>query len=150
MALLVMKFTVFLVVVKVADDGRNLQMSQLAGLHRRSPLLALALMVSVLSLAGIPPTIGFTAKFLVFVAAMGKGYFTLVLIAMINVIISLYYYLLILKAAYLQEPAEELPPLSVSPPIKILAGLLICVMVVAGIFPRYLIELAGAAAAALN
>ena len=150
MALLVMKFTAFLVVVKVADDGRNLQIAQLAGLHRRSPLLAMALMVSVLSLAGIPPTIGFTGKFLVFAAAMGKGYFTLVLIAMINVVISLYYYLLILKAAYLQEPTEELPPLYVSPPIKILAGLLVCVMVVAGIFPRYLIELASAAAAVFN
>lgn len=150
MALLVMKFTAFLVVVKVADDGSNLQMSQLAGLHRRSPLLAMALMVSVFSLAGIPPTIGFTGKFLVFAAAMEKGYFTLVLIAMINVVISLYYYLLILKAAYLEEPTEELPPLSLSPQIKILAGLLVCVMVVAGIFPNYLIELASAAAAVLN
>ena len=150
MAMLVMKFTAFLVVVKVADDGSNLQMSQLAGLHRRSPLLALALMVSVFSLAGIPPTIGFTGKFLVFAAAMEKGYFTLVLIAMINVVISLYYYLLILKAAYLEEPAAELPPLDLSPPIKLLAGLLVCVMVVAGIFPTYLIELARAAAAALN
>jgi len=150
MALLVMKFTAFLVVVKVADDGSNLQMTQLAGLHRRSPLLAMALMVSVFSLAGLPPTIGFTGKFLVFAAAMEKGYFTLVLIAMINVVISLYYYLLILKAAYLQEPAETQAPLHVSPPVKILAGLLVCVMVVAGIFPRYLIELASAAAAALN
>ncbi|MEJ2282333.1 MAG: NADH-quinone oxidoreductase subunit N [Desulfobacterales bacterium] len=150
MAMLVMKFTAFLVVVKVADDGSNLQMSQLAGLHRRSPLLALALMVSVFSLAGIPPTIGFTGKFLVFAAAMEKGYFTLVLIAMINVVISLYYYLLILKAAYLEEPAAELPPLDLSPPIKLLAGLLVCVMVVAGIFPTYLIELARAAAAVLN
>jgi len=150
MALLVMKFTAFLVVIKVADDGRNLQIAQLAGLHRRSPLLAMALMVSVLSLAGIPPTIGFTGKFLVFAAAMEKGYFTLVLIAMINVVISLYYYLLILKAAYMQEPAETQAPLHVSPPVKILAGLLICVMVVAGIFPRYLIELASAAAAVFN
>jgi len=150
MAMLVMKFTAFLVVVKVADDGSNLQMSQLAGLHRRSPLLALALMVSVFSLAGIPPTIGFTGKFLVFTAAMEKGYFTLVLIAMINVVISLYYYLLILKAAYLEEPAAELPPLDLSPPIRLLAGLLVCVMVVAGIFPTYLIELARAAAAVLN
>ncbi len=150
MAMLIMKFTAFLVVVKVADDGRNLQMSQLAGLHSRSPLLALTLMVSVFSLAGIPPTIGFTAKFLVFAAAMEKGYFTLVLIAMINVVISLYYYLLILKAAYLEEPVEELPPLNISFPVKILSGVLVVVMVVAGIFPRYLIELASAAAAVLN
>ena len=97
------------------------------------------------SLAGIPPTIGFTGKFLVFAAAMQKGHFTLVLIAMINVVISLYYYLLVLKAAYLQEPLEEKPALRISSPIKILAGALVSVMIVAGIFPRHLIELANAA-----
>ena len=145
MALLVMKFTAFLVVIKIADDGRNLEVNKLAGLHRRSPLLAMALMISVFSLAGIPPTIGFTGKFLVFAAAMEKGYFTLVLIAMINVVISLYYYLLVLKAAYLQEPREEKPALQISAPIKILTGVLMGVMVVAGIYPQHLIELAKAA-----
>ena len=148
-ALLFMKFTVFLVIVKVADDGRNLEISHLAGLYRRSPLLAMALMVSIFSLAGIPPTIGFTGKFLVFVAALDKGYFTLVLIAMINVVISLYYYLLILKAAYLLEPGEVQPAVELSTPIRFLTGALVLVMVVAGIFPRYLIELAGAAAGSL-
>ena len=148
-ALLIMKFTAFLVVVKVADDGRNLEISQLAGLHRRSPLLAMALMVSVFSLAGIPPTIGFTGKFLIFTAAMQNGYFTLVLIAMINVVISLYYYLLILKAAYLLEPEDEQPLLQLSPPTTILTGVLIFVMVVVGIYPTYLFELARAAAGAL-
>jgi NADH-quinone oxidoreductase subunit N len=145
MALLVMKFTAFLVVIKIADDGQNLEVNQLAGLHRRSPLLAMALMISVFSLAGIPPTIGFTGKFLVFAAAMQKGYFTLVLIAMINVVISLYYYLLVLKAAYLLEPREEKPALQISAPIKILTGVLVGVMLVAGIYPHHLIELAKAA-----
>ncbi len=148
-ALLVMKFTAFLVVVKVADDGRNLEISQLAGLHRRSPLLAMALMVSVFSLAGLPPTIGFTGKFLIFSAAMQNGYFTLVLIAMINVVISLYYYLLILKAAYLLEPQDEQLPLHLSPPTTILTGVLVVVMVVVGIYPTYLFELARAAAGSL-
>jgi NADH-quinone oxidoreductase subunit N len=147
--LLIMKFTAFLVVVKVADDGRNLEISQLAGLHRRSPLLAMALMVSVFSLAGIPPTIGFTGKFLIFAAAMQNGYFTLVLIAMINVVISLYYYLLILKAAYLLEPEDDQPTLQLSQPTTILTGVLVAVMVVVGIYPTYLLELATAAAGAL-
>ena len=145
LALLVMKFTAFLVVIKVADDGQNLEVSQLAGLHRRSPLLAMALMISVFSLAGIPPTIGFTGKFLVFAAAMQKGYFTLIFIAMINVVISLYYYLLVLKAAYLLEPEEQKPALRISAPTKILTAALVGIMVVAGIFPRHLIELARAA-----
>jgi NADH-quinone oxidoreductase subunit N len=149
-ALLFMKFTVFLVVVKVADDGRNLEISHLAGLYRRSPLLAMALMVSIFSLAGIPPTIGFTGKFLVFIAALEKGYFTLVLIAMINVVISLYYYLLILKTAYLLEPEEVQADIQLSTPMKMLTGVLMVVMVVIGIYPHHLIELTKAAADMLN
>ena len=149
LALLVMKFTAFLVVVKVADDDRNLQIDQLAGLHQRSPLLAMALMVSIFSLAGIPPTIGFTGKLFVFLAAMEQGYFTLVLIAMINVVISLYYYLLIIKAAYLLKPKFALPEIPLSPPAKILTIALIVVMVVVGIFPSFVLELAEAAARAI-
>jgi NADH-quinone oxidoreductase subunit N len=148
-ALLLMKYTAFLVVVKVTDDNRNLQIDQLAGLHQRSPLLAMALMVSIFSLAGIPPTIGFTGKLFVFVAAMERGYFTLVLIAMINVVISLYYYLRVIKAAYLTEPDKEMPELRISPAIKVLSGALIAAIVTVGIFPTYVLRLAEAASRAL-
>jgi NADH-quinone oxidoreductase subunit N len=144
-----MKFTCFLVLVKVADDGRNLDIEHLAGLHRRSPILALALMMALFGLAGIPPTIGFTGKLLIFTAAMQKGYFTLVLIAMINVVISLYYYLLVVRAAYLLKPKEQLPELEVSSSIKVLAGLLIFGMVAGGILPQYIIELSRTAAMTL-
>lgn len=145
-ALLVMKFTAFLVVVELTPDGRNLQIEELAGLHRRSPLMALALLVALFSLAGIPPTIGFTGKFLIFAAAIQKGYVALVIIAMVNVVISLYYYLLVIKAAYLLEPSEALPPLVVSTPKKLLAGLSIAAIVVVGFFPYWLIQIAQAAA----
>jgi NADH-quinone oxidoreductase subunit N len=150
LALLVMKFTAFLVVIKVADDDRNLQIDRLAGLHQRSPLLAMALMISIFSLAGIPPTIGFTAKLFVFLAAMERGYFTLVLIAMINVVISLYYYLLVLKAAYLLKPDVAVSKIQLSPSAKVLTIALIVVMVGVGIFPGYVLELAEAAARAIR
>ena len=146
LALLMMKFTAFLVVVKVADGDDNLQIDQLAGLHQRSPLLAMALMVSIFSLAGIPPTIGFTAKLFVFLAAMAQDHFILVLIAMFNVVISLYYYLLVLRAAYLLEPDGALPELRLSPPLRVLTGVLIIAMVGAGIFPARFLEIAEAAA----
>lgn len=149
LAFLVMKYTAFLVVVKVAEDDRNLQIAQLAGLHRRSPLLAMALMVAIFSLAGIPPTIGFAGKLFLFVAAMERGYFSLVLIAMINVVISLYYYLLVLKAAYLVEPDQKLPELRISPAVKMLTAALIAAMVTVGIFPTYVLKLAEAACRAL-
>ena len=149
LALLVMKFTCFLVLVVVASDGADIDVAQLAGLHRRSPLLAMALMMSVFSLAGIPPTIGFTGKFLIFNAAIERGHLPLVLIAMANVVVSLYYYLMVVRAVYLLEPASELPMRPVSPPMKLLAGALVAFMVVCGIYPTLILELSSSAAAML-
>jgi len=149
LAVMIMKFAGFMVLVKVSPGGANVMISDLAGLHRRSPLLAMTLMLSLFSLAGIPPTVGFTGKFLIFTAAMHKGYFTLVLIAMINVVISLYYYLMVIKAAYLLEPETDLPALSLSVPTRLLAAALTAAMVIAGLFPNRLIEMAAAAARAL-
>ena len=149
-AYLAATFICFLVVVKIALDGRDVAIVQLAGLHRRSPLLAMALMVGVFSLGGIPPTIGFTGKFLVFNAAMEKGYFLLVLIAMINVVVSLYYYIQVVKAAFLLEPDEELPPIRLSAPATTLTVVMVVVIVAGGSWPRYLFHLAGAAVRALH
>ncbi len=145
LAYLTMTFTCFWVVVNVASDGSNLAIAELAGLHRRSPLLAMALLVAVFSLGGIPPTIGFTGKFLVFNAAMQKGYFLLVLVAMLNVAVSLYYYIMLVKAAFLLEPEEELPSIALSAPARILTIVMVVVILAGGIFPRYLFQLAEAA-----
>jgi NADH-quinone oxidoreductase subunit N len=109
----------------------------------------MALLVGVFSLGGIPPTIGFTGKFLVFTAAMQRGYFLLVLLAMINVVISLYYYIQVVKAAFLLEPEEELPKITLSAPATVLTSLTVFVIVVGGIFPRYLFQAAQAAVRAL-
>lgn len=146
LALLSMKITAFFIVVSVADKGSNPAVSDLAGLHERSPILALALMVALFSLAGIPPFIGFTGKFLIFTAAMKAGYFGLVLVAMINVVISLYYYLRVLKAAYLLPAPEAAAPLDVSPVTRCFAGLLILLMVGGGLCPGGFIAVADAAA----
>lgn len=145
MAYMVMNFAAFGVVVMVATGGQNLAISDLAGLHKRSPVLALTLMMALFSLAGIPPTVGFTGKFLVFAGAMQQGYFWLVLVGMINATISLYYYLMVIKAAYLLKPEKELPPLHISMPIRLLNYLLIAAMVFLGIFPGGFLDLAQAA-----
>lgn len=148
-AVLIMKYTCFMVMIKVAPDGRNLQISELAGLHRRAPLLALALMMALFGLAGVPPTIGFAGKFMVFTAAIKKGYLGLVIIAMINVVVSLYYYLLVLKAAYLDEPAAELPTLELSYPTKMMTIAMIAIIVVVGFYPNSLLMLVQAATSSL-
>lgn len=144
LAYMVMNFICFLVVIKTADHGQDLEIAQLAGLHRRSPLLAMALLLGIFSLGGIPPTIGFTGKFLVFLAAMRKGYFFLVLIGMINVVLSLYYYALVIKAAYFLEPQEDLPKISLPWSARMLTVAIIIIIVGGGLFPDYLYALATA------
>jgi NADH-quinone oxidoreductase subunit N len=148
-AYLAMTYACFLVLVKVAADGGNLTMEGLAGLHRRSPLLAMTMLLGVFSLGGIPPTIGFTGKFLVFVAALDRNLFFLVLIGMINVVVSLYYYALIVKAAYLTPPKEELGPIVLTPAMTILTVLVALFIIAGGLFPRHLYDLALAATGAL-
>lgn len=73
------------------------------GLYRTNPNLSLVMMLSLFSLAGIPPLAGFFGKFFLFTAAAEKGYYILVLIALLNTIISLYYYLLVIKAMLLNN-----------------------------------------------
>jgi NADH-quinone oxidoreductase subunit N len=134
-----------MVMTRVADDGHNLKINELAGLHQRSPLLALALMMALFSLAGIPPTIGFAGKLIIFLAAMQKGYLVLVLIAMANVVVSLYYYLLVLKAAYLDEPAQSLPSIELKMPARLVAVAMIALIVGLGFYPTTLLDLVQAA-----
>ena len=107
-------------------------------------------MLAVFGLAGIPPTIGFTGKLLLFTAAMSKGHLILILIAMVNVVISLYYYLMVLRAAYLLEPHEKAPAFEETLPLKALSLAMIGAMVILGLYPHHVIELTRQAAALLS
>ncbi|MEN6483856.1 MAG: NADH-quinone oxidoreductase subunit N [Syntrophobacteraceae bacterium] len=149
LAYLVMNFACFMVIMKIADDGHNLQIKELAGLHKRSPLLAMTLMLGLFGLAGIPPTVGFTGKFLVFAAALEQGHLILIIIAMINATISLYYYLIVIKAAYLLEPVNPYPPVRVDGMTRTLSLALVILMVFLGIFPDTFVALTEAAAKSL-
>jgi NADH-quinone oxidoreductase subunit N len=73
------------------------------GLYRTNPLLSLTMMMALFSLAGIPPVAGFFGKFFLFTAAASKGYYILVLIAVLNATISLYYYLRVIKAMFIDR-----------------------------------------------
>jgi NADH-quinone oxidoreductase subunit N len=149
LAYLVMTYACFMVIMRIAEDGRNLQIKELAGLHKRSPLLAMTLMLGLFGLAGIPPTVGFTGKFLVFAAALEKGYLALVIIGMINATISLYYYLIVIKAAYLLEPVHPYPAVYVDSWTRYLSIILVLAMVYLGVFPDQFVALTEAAARSL-
>jgi NADH-quinone oxidoreductase subunit N len=73
------------------------------GLYRTNPMLSLTMMLALFSLAGIPPLAGFFGKFFLFTAAAKQGMYILVFIAVLNTIISLYYYLLVVKAMFLNR-----------------------------------------------
>lgn len=78
-----------------------------AGMGKQSPLLASALTLSLISLIGFPPTVGFIAKFYIFSDAVGNGLLWLVIIATINSAISAYYYLKVVKVMWLNEPIHK-------------------------------------------
>ncbi len=84
-------------------------MSDYEGLYRTNPKLSLIMMLALFSLAGIPPIAGFFGKFFLFTAAASKGYYILVFIAVVNVTISLYYYLLVIRAMFLRRNDNPIP-----------------------------------------
>ena len=79
------------------------------GLYRTNPNLSLVLMLALFSLAGIPPVAGFFGKFFLFTAAASKGFYLLVFLAVVNVTISLYYYLLVVRAMFLRKGDNPIP-----------------------------------------
>jgi len=89
------------------EQEERVQLNDLAGLGSRQPFLALAMTVFMISLGGIPPTAGFMAKVYVFGVALKAGLVPLVVVGVLNSVISVYYYLRITVAMYMEEPQGE-------------------------------------------
>jgi NADH-quinone oxidoreductase subunit N len=138
---LVMYLACFLVICKVSRKGENLSIEDFSGLHKRSPLLALTLGVGMFALAGIPPFVGFISKFLLLTSAWEDGFRAIVIIAALNTAISLYYYLSVVRIAYTGDPVEG-APVTLDWGTKILSLLLVALMVLMGIAPAPLIDMA--------
>ncbi|MCS6907704.1 MAG: NADH-quinone oxidoreductase subunit N [Anaerolineales bacterium] len=124
------------------------EIASFAGLSRRSPWLAIMMLVAFLSLAGMPPFGGFVTKFAVFAAAVDRGLIGLAVVGVLNSIVGLYYYLTVLKVIYLYRSEEEHVAVPV-PQASLLALAVLCIGVIAmGIFiaPGFNIALLGARA----
>ena len=137
-------FTVICLVMRQAD-GEDI--SALAGLHRRSPLLAATMTLAMASLAGIPPLAGFFGKFLLLKAVIEQGpahpgYYCLAFTALAGVVISLYYYFGVVRAIYWSNDATDLSPIPVSRPIRVTIYGCIAGMLYLGLFPGPLVHLA--------
>lgn len=97
----------FGVIVLVSNVTHSDDLKDLSGLNRRSPFLALVMLLAILSLSGIPPTAGFFGKFFLFKAAVDAGMWWLALIGILNAFIGLYYYLTVVKYMYLYRSEED-------------------------------------------
>ncbi len=109
---IVMNTGAFAVVIYLQGKGEGERIEDFRGLGKRHPVLAFSMMMFLLSLAGIPPLVGFFGKFYLFLLAVEQGYTTLVVIALLTSAVSAFYYLEVVKQMYFKEPAEgEVEPM---------------------------------------
>lgn len=125
---------VFAIIIFMSTLLKSEELENYAGFAGRSPLLAAAFSIFFLSLIGIPPLAGFIGKFLLFRAAIGAGFLWLAVLGVINSVISVYYYLNVVRIMYFKPAQEE----AVKIPLFILLTVILClaVTIIVGIFPN--------------
>jgi NADH-quinone oxidoreductase subunit N len=116
-----------------------------AGLSRRAPFSAFAMAVFMLSLTGIPPTALFFGKFLLFGAAINSGLLWLAIVGILNSVVSLFYYIGVVRAMYLMPPPEGAPVLRERGVARALLAVTMLATIVIGIFPQPFIRVVNAA-----
>ena len=136
----------FVVIAVVDANGGCQRLTDLVGLHKRSPLLAGCLLVFILSLAGVPPLAGFFGKFAIFTAAFQLGSISgpagwLALLAIAMSAIGLYYYLIILKQALIVQPIDAVTPIKLPIPAALALVIAATLLVLLGVFPSSLLGL---------
>jgi len=134
----------FAIVIAVGNLINSDEIEDYNGLNRRSPFLAFAMLVFLLSLAGVPPLAGFIGKLYIFVAAIKEGLYTLILVGLVNIVISIYYYLVVVKKMYINEPVDS-SPLEISGPMKAVVYIGLAGTLILGIYPQPFVDWAVAA-----
>jgi NADH-quinone oxidoreductase subunit N len=135
-------FAAILLVSRQQD--RYLNIYDYCGLGRQHPGLAAAMSVFMFALAGMPPTAGFVGKLYIFAAAVQAGYIWLVIIAVMNSLVSVYYYLRITVLMYMRPAEADLGPVSFTPAVTATLAATALAVVLVGIFPGWFYDLAAA------
>ena len=130
-------------------DQENLELSDYAGLGTRRPWLAASMAIFMLSLTGIPPMVGFAAKWYIFGAAVQAGFVGLAVLGVLCSAISAFFYLRVIVIMYMREPEGEATWQPTGPALGIAIGLGVAVALVIGIWPAWLLSLAQSAAEAI-
>lgn len=139
----------FLVAQVIEDHTGSGEISALKGLHRRQPLLALAMLLFLFSLGGIPPLAGFVGKLYLFAAGWEGGRFALVGLGAVASVIALYYYLMVALQVYIKDPDDD-TRIPVSRQVSLAVAICVMATLAIGVYPKPLVQLGDRAAAALH
>ncbi len=135
----------FIAIIAISNRTGSDEISSYAGMYRRSPLMALGLTLCLISLTGIPPTAGFIAKFYIFDTAVQSDLVWLVIIAVLNSVVSAYYYVRVVLQMYAAEPVSEQPVLA-TPALGLAMAIAAGGVLFIGILPSFLLHASEAAA----
>ena len=141
---LVMQSGAFAIIIYLQGKGEGERIDDFRGLARTRPLLAFAMMVILLSLAGVPPLLGFFSKFYLFKLAMEQGHVTLTVIALLTSAVAAYYYLNVVALMYFKEPADveaKAEPMGLV--TTLVVGCSGALVLVGTFFGKYLLDWAG-------
>ena len=138
-AYLLMTLLSFAVLVVVGNSAGD-EIEDYAGLGRRSPFLAFAMLIAMISLAGVPFTAGFLGKFFIFDAAIRHHQTLLVVIGLITVGCGFYYYLKVVRAMYWLQPPSDAAPIPLSALSRLTMALLIGAIFILGVYPQPILE----------
>ncbi|MCE3222746.1 MAG: nuoN [Nitrospira sp.] len=134
----------FAVIMAISNAVGSDEIDDYSGLNRRSPFLAFAMLLFLLSLAGVPPLAGFIGKLYIFVAAIKEGLYVLITVGLINIVISMYYYLIVVKKMYISEPLDT-SPIKTTGPLRAVIYVGLAGTLVIGIYPQPFLDWAVAA-----
>ncbi|GAM11239.1 NADH-quinone oxidoreductase subunit N [Geobacter sp. OR-1] len=138
-----MNIGAFAIIVLVGRKGEeNNNVSDYAGFGFKHPVLGMCMSIFLFSLAGIPPAAGFIGKFYLFSGAIQAGYVWLAIIGVLNSAASVYYYLRVMVFMYMKDPTEEFDWLAVSPSLALCLLLSVAGVLIPGIVPGTLLDLA--------
>lgn len=139
---LLMNLGAFLVVMLIANKTNSEEIDDYNGIGYTSPLLGVSLAIFLISLTGLPPTAGFIGKLYLFVALVDAKMITVAVIALLNSVVSLYYYVRVLKHMYLTKATESTPSIVPSFADKLLVLVLVIPVLIFGIYFTPLVNLA--------
>jgi NADH-quinone oxidoreductase subunit N len=140
----IMNLGAFAIIALVEEEDKGMAFQDYRGFATRYPWLAVSMTLFMVSLAGFPPTSGFVAKYGLLSAAASEGYIWLAIIAVINTLISVYYYLRLVVNMFMKQEQEFLQPTKIVLS-QIFVGLLAVIVLVLGVVPGVLLEFAAEA-----